>query len=356
MKKCNICGKEVKQLAKGTHVFPVWILKTTFGERYAEIMHRITGLETPLPHLGREVDPKIYEDILNHNPSNDELDKIKVNNKLVIDDYWCKSCEDRITLVENYFQFNIENTLLGKAHDSNDLSIRSFPNLNSDYVKLFIYSIVYRASLINFSNFYLEPDYDNYLRKILHESLPLHKSDLTRGDKIMDYEPDNLSLLILRAEQIGQQRINPVLIHRENKNLVVFIVNQYVIILSDKNIDISIFKSDIFGLRSIIIENVEELRLTREKLNVGIIPNSMWIIIIDNISKWVNEIQQNNLIAIFHACFVLVTGKKPSLEHYDCFKNELVKEDIDDQRFSEKRIFNAFKESIEISIAKASLS
>jgi hypothetical protein len=346
MKRCRICGKEEKQLATGTHIFPVWILKTTFGDRCAEIMHRITGLETPLPHIGREVDPKVYADLLNHIPSEDELEKIKGNNKLVVDEYWCSSCENRITLVENYFQKYIENVLLKQPYDSNDFTIKSFSKLNTDYVKLFIYSIVFRASLINFSNFSLELEYDNYLRKILKECLPFHKSNISEGCNLINHELANISILILRAEQIEQQKTNPVLIHRVNKNLFVFFINQYIFILSDKTIDTNILDSDIFGLRPIILENIEELNIAGKKLNIGIISSSSWITIIDSIKKWVCEIKQKNIDAIFYYSFIYATGHKPSSEDYKCFRDELAREDINDQRFSEERFLMAIQKSI----------
>ncbi len=176
---CKLCQKRPANQT-GSHIFNSALIKGAVNakgqtKRDKEVLHTIrpgVGVET---YFGRELSLKIVEEALGREMLEQEI--ASNINPLTVDHLICVECERRIERIENYFMSNVYDKLekgqFPTVSANQDLLIATCNGVDENLVRLYFYSLAWRAAEIEYGNCKFEVHEKNLLREILDENLDL---------------------------------------------------------------------------------------------------------------------------------------------------------------------------------------
>lgn len=269
---CKLCIHEPSS-SIGSHIFPAYIIKTAFDEegrnRDHEIMYSISSIEFQDKFFGRSVLPDKVTEELGRELSEEEMKK---RNFFVRSNLLCKKCEAKLKVVEDYFCLNIH-----EKFKENDVNHYAGKELDGDYnnllIRLFIYSLFWRASVTKINGFELKPEFEEKLRLLLIDIIE-EKTETTllkaeeRNERIKD-----LPLSIFRGPIVDKSSSNLVYLPLDHVQPYITMVNDYIFFLFEKKSEIiqdfyhvnyydflNYKESDVFKIASLSIKDWEKLK------------------------------------------------------------------------------------------------
>lgn len=178
----------------GSHVVPHFMLKRIFNEEFAkgrdkEIEFRLTSFDVET-HFGRSILPEKKEEIMGE-LTVDEIAK-KTYSKLVVDNQWCKTCENKFARLESEYAPTLKKF---------DFNIYQTPT-NGFGALIFWLTIFWRASVTGRMGFRLSDHEQEMLRAIIDD----FKFDEPNENVIQKYgeQLNNIGYKVIRSGDYGK--------------------------------------------------------------------------------------------------------------------------------------------------------
>jgi len=247
MGRCNLC-KKTDADKKGSHIVPHFLLKRIenidgkTGRDY-EIGYKIEKLKAK-SHFGRSVQPERLEETYGEITDDDITDN---NHPLVVDNFLCSGCEERLSLIESKYSETIE--IVEEEDYESGVS-----NINGI---LFWASIFWRMSVHGESGVKLTEEQNESLRVILDSFLPAKNQELDEQEFINSDLTKSVSYKIIRCHNAQKDDSKWLLFHPEFYNSFCLFIDEFVVVVSLIGNYEEFATTDCFGINEIIIKAPE---------------------------------------------------------------------------------------------------
>ena len=312
--KCLICDQNIANQT-GAHIFPAWMVASAFDPkartRGHEVIYAMYLLDSKLPFFGNSVSPDKIKEEIGRDLTDEEARSQE--NLITVDNIWCRQCENRLKQVEDYFLENVDRKIVDFAI-CNDLYINTLHEANKYLIRLFLYSLILRASLARFTGFQLDIRSSTRLKSFINEYI---KNDFKTTIKYLETAENKDQLLkfplrCIKMEQRTNETMGLVFVHNKYNKPYCFLINRYIIQFYGKG-DRSHFNSDsFFGISSIVHEAPDFKNYKEESFRVAQINLKLW----EGIKKKVIDVQtkkrMESFILMFKMMFKSKFGHAPS--------------------------------------------
>ncbi len=174
---CRLClCKDASSI--GSHIFNLSLVKNAvnaIGEtrRDKELIFQLNPAHGAKPYFGRNLSVSKIEQVLGR-PMTEEERELNIN-PLVRKYLLCIDCEARVERVEAYFMDNVYVGLHAGAFpiilSEPDLDVVSCDGINEKLVRLYFYSLTWRAAETNYDDFEMKNRHKEHLRRMLNKNL-----------------------------------------------------------------------------------------------------------------------------------------------------------------------------------------
>lgn len=182
MKVCKLCKlNEANQT--GSHILSWFLIRDAVNlkgkrRRHNEISFEISSATFTNTYFGSEILPEDIKRTKGKELTDEEIDAQK--NHYTEDYILCSVCEDRLATLESYISKQVFDKL--RAHSlGNNESYISIDFSEKEAIRIFIYSLIWRASIVGFNHVSLLEDEEEKLRSILDDNLHLKEPDLLKN-------------------------------------------------------------------------------------------------------------------------------------------------------------------------------
>jgi hypothetical protein len=221
---CRLCQNAVADKTN-SHILSHFLIKKAINyegqnEREKELSYSITSQNVDVYFGQNTLVPHILEKIYKKELSQEEIDKIvsdNTTNPYARDYIFCSNCEKRLGILESEFQGEIYSKLPNKLTFSQELNL---------IIRLFIYSLIWRMSIVKFNNFSLSPKLEEKLRKILDKSLSIDKNEMLESICINKESICSFPLIVSFFETLENTTTNVIFIAKTNMPPVVHLQHQ----------------------------------------------------------------------------------------------------------------------------------
>ncbi len=346
--KCSICNlNEADQT--GAHIFPAWMIASAFDHksrtRGYEIIYAKYPLDSKLPFFGNSVSIDQIKDQIGRDLTNEEI--LNQKNMFTVDNLWCRKCERRLKQVEDYFLETVERKI-NDFSNCNDTDRIELNNSNNYLIRLFLYSIIYRASLVRFMGFTLNYKsakklnffLNNYIKDDLQSTLSFISSSY-RKDQLLKYP-----IRCIKTEQEANSA-GLVFVHNKHNKPYCLIINRYIIQFYGKGNQANFKPNSFFGISSIIKEAPEFKNYKEEVFRIGLINQKLWNNVMSSLfNSQVSYIMRNH-IRRFELMHKLKFGYMPDKTLITLFIKELIDNDLPlGIKYTKEKIVEAMNRAI----------
>jgi len=346
--KCKICNNyEANQT--GAHIFPAWMITSAFDDksrnRGHEIIYSTKSYGFSFPYFGRSVLPDKVKENVGRDISDNEAKNQA--NELVVDNLWCRDCEKRFKIIEDYFLDYVDKKLDKFIDDNSKLEVVELNDTNNYLIRLFIYSLIYRAFLVKF--IYLNSKTSKKLRLFLDNFLKTDIKSIIEKIEKSDCKDQLLKFPIrcIKTEQKIGNTSNFVYLPYGLTKPNCLIINQYIIQFYGKGNQTQFSSKSFFGISSLISgsKNIRNYKETQFK--VGLINLELWNEIKATYNKWLVEKTNFNLIVLYKGMFKMKFGRNPNQDQISLFLKELINnKEPTGIKYTDEKILEAMNRSI----------
>lgn len=339
MSRCQICNKNEAN-KPGTHIFPAWMIGSAFDSearnRDFEIIYNLSFKEFDIPYFGRRVSREKIKELIGRELA-DEEGKSK-RNPLILNNVWCSQCEARIKIVEDYFLENVERKT-EKFEEYSETDICQLENANKYIIRLFIYTLILRASLAKYLHFELNIRAFNKIKKFINFYL---KDSLSDTVKAIDNSYRKGQLLKFPIRLIKTENFkdapNFVFIHKEYDRPYSLIINRYILQFYGKGNHVNYSKNSFFGICFLISQMKNIKNYKEDVFKLGILRTQTWQSILTKYYDIESDLWIDEYLSLYNRLYRLINGDYP---------NELQK-----QEFLIRLTHNDYELNVKYSIEK----
>ena len=157
---CKFCkNKEADQT--GAHIFNFALIREIYNpkdnkQRGKEIVYGISTKDFLEVYFGNGIQPEQIQEVKGTDLTDEEIEKN--NNPFTVDNTWCRKCEGKFKILEDYFMDNFYLKLRAG---------KQITNVSFAVIRLYLYSLFWRASATNYCNFFLAEYEEEKLRNLI---------------------------------------------------------------------------------------------------------------------------------------------------------------------------------------------
>jgi len=328
--KCLICDSHEASQARA-HIFPAWMIASAFDPenrtRDHEIMCAMYPFGTKLPYFGNSVQPEKIKELIGRDLTDKEI--LEQENYATVINLWCTSCEKKMKLVEDYFLENVDRLIIDFSK-ANDTEIVELTNANNFLIRLFFYSIFYRAHLANFMRFTLNFKTANKIKYFLYNCLKDNLQSTVasiesspRKDQILKYP-----MRCIKIEQKEKEHTGFVYVHDKYNKPYCFILNRYLIQFYGRGDRANFTPKSFFGISSIVTSMNNIKNYKEDVFKIGLINLKLWNEVKKNYVDGIVEILMSSFISMFIKVFRRKFHFIPDKQIISIFLNELLENDL----------------------------
>jgi len=325
--KLPICGlcKTRPANQTGSHIFNHSLIRDVInvidpktnkvdGRRNREVAFSISPTNFVTPFLGRQVNNEMAEKLLGRPITDEEIENSK-NNPYTVDFFLCTICEGRIEKVESYFMDNVHTRLRGGTcnivQSLPDLSIATCEGINDKLVRLYIYSLIWRAGEVEYMGFKIQKGHNNLLRSILDQNLDPDLRKIVRNVEENKDKINSLPLKIFYLTTPPSKSTENVIHMGLSKEPYFFMISDICFQLFFKRKHVTNHYYWQWGLSK--FKKVEELVNIDEKpMKIGVVSNDFREDVVKNLFKHASEVIMKPGLETFSLGFQAYFGRKPS--------------------------------------------
>lgn len=244
MDKCKLCKKNDADKT-GSHIVPHFLLKRIENidgktHRDYEIGYKIERLKSA-SHFGRSVQPERLEETFGE-ITDEDIDKNK--HPLVVDNFLCSDCEERLAHIEGIYSQTIA-TIEKTVYES---------GISNSNGILFWASVLWRLSVHGESGVKLTAEQNELLRVILDSFLPV-KNEKLNEELIAESDlVKKLSYKIIRCHNCAQDEAKWLLFHPDFYNSLCLFIDEFVVVFSINGQYDEFNTKDCFGINDLILD------------------------------------------------------------------------------------------------------
>lgn len=273
---CRLCKNENANQT-GSHIFSWFLIRDAINKlgnkrRDNEITFHISTEKFVKTYFGREITPDQIRRIKGEELSDDEINQMV--NPFTKDNIICSKCEKRLSKLEEINNINFFQALNEYKVNSPNYDIHEFQE--GELIRLFIYSLAWRASIVNQNDFQMDASHEEKLRTLLAKVLSIDETQLYQNISSNKNEINSYPLIITFSQTIG-----------ENTNFIFCSGNKrpYAMILNSLSFQLFFnpkhtkrINETLFGINQIISKN-KLLNMNEPKIKIGILSNAQRSII-----------------------------------------------------------------------------
>ncbi len=318
MNTCKLCLTQEAN-KKGSHIVPHFLLKRVENikgksARDFELGFAIGEFDTE-SYFGRSVPPENLEEVFGE--INDE--EIQANkHPLVVDHFFCASCEERFSKVESEYAKTME-TFADGVYES---------GVNGAVAILFWATVIWRMSINKKSGVFLNDDENEVLRQLLDKFLTHDCGMIDRQGMSEDAVVKNVSYKLIRCHSFSHQNITYLIWHPDFTKVYSILIDEFILCFSvDGNYD-EFVDGDFFGLKSEIVASSENNVQSNEKIHS--IGKSKFQLVLLNLVKRVSQERRSRLDEFWDDLHVELGGEGETMP-------EFIKQEIMDELTSSEK-------------------
>lgn len=327
--RCLLCNKN-EATQTGAHIFPAWMIASAFDiksrTRDHEIIYAMYGFDSGIPYFGNSVQNEKIVDQIGRALTDDEIARQK--NYLTVDNLWCRQCEKKITIIEEYFLENVDRKLTDFSNCNNS-EIIELPHANKYIIRLFIYSLLLRAHLSKFMGFRLN---HRALKKIKYYLNHYVQESIKETVDFIDasYRKDQLLKYPIRVFKAEQEKNHEgwIFINRKDYKPYTLIINEYFLQFYGRGNQANFRPESFFGISSIITQMDDIKNYKEEVFKIALINLTCYRTIKKQYLDHVTKIKMNNLIQMFILLFRRKFKHSPTHEMISIFLKELLENEL----------------------------
>jgi hypothetical protein len=289
-----------------------------------EIIYSISPSKLSMPYFGKSVQPDKIAEQIGRELTDQEIQEQQ--NNLIVNNMWCRSCERRFKLLEDYFLENVDRQITDFSN-CNNTEVFELKDANKYIIRLFLYSLIFRAyvserfgfSLIPKTHYKLKHFLDYYIKSDLNTTLEFIASDPNK-DQFLKFP-----IRLFKSENDPSDSKGWIFIHDRHWKPYCFILNNYYMQFYGKG-DRANFKPESFFGISSIISGMPNIRNYKEEIFIiGLLNIQASNEIIKRYTDFLMKIQMQ----FFTNRFVFICKKKFKFQPNDFMKKLFLKELID---------------------------
>lgn len=326
MTSCKICNiNDANQT--GAHVFPAWMIASAFDKkarnRDYEVIHSFQPIENQLPYFGRSIQPERIEQSIGRELTEEEAESQK--NFLVVDNIWCRKCENKFKIVEDYFLENVDRVILDFDYE-NELNIKLL-QCNKFLIRLFIYSLIYRASITKLMGFTLNVKIENKLKSFLNNYIQDNLTDTIEAIERNTKKIELTNYPVRCVKIVTEKERSFVHIHKKYDKPYCFIVNNYIIQFYQKESHTRSTPYSFWGITELLSQMNYVPNFNESEFRVGTIDLDKWNGILSKFVKYNSQNKIQNFIKVYEIMFINKFGHNPGQAQTQKFLNSLIDND-----------------------------
>ncbi|MBN1969875.1 MAG: hypothetical protein JW870_10950 [Candidatus Delongbacteria bacterium] len=347
--KCRICNiNEANQT--GAHIFPAWMISSSFDEksrnRDNEIIYNISPFSYNIPFFGRSVSPDKVKGELGRELSDEEIKN--QTNILVVNNLWCRDCEKKIKVAEDYFLSNIENQTEDFSKEE-EIKIKKFGNVNTQLLRLFFYSLIIRAHIARLGGVILNKKAETKIIRYFNKYLKLTLDETLNALANFPDKSQILSFPIrcIKTEKMENSTRAGVYIHHKYNKPYCFIINRYIMQFYCKGSSFNFSPNSFFGICDLISRQPNFLNYKKDIFYIGLMNLDTWKRFLKNIVDYHGKFKIEYLISLYRKIYLNQFKVYPTKVLITKFLNALVNNDTSlGVKYTPEKILEAMNKSI----------
>ena len=281
---CKLCKSAIADQT-GSHIIPAFLISSGLNykgkrDRDNELFFAVSSRGFNRTYFGRKILPDTIKEIKGRDLTDEEIENNR--NRLIVDFIFCCDCEKKLSVLEGFFSREIYDSLVRGVMNF-DLSDKGY-GLSTVYepidllIRLFVISIVWRASVSGVMASKFKGTEENKLRKILYNCLDLDINVILRRSIENEASLRDFPIIMCYSDKEAVESTRQFVYGHMSKIPYFLVANQFMICFYAKGKQLKAPQDDdIFGLmdmidRSEVINYRMNLfkitKLTREQTNL----------------------------------------------------------------------------------------
>lgn len=309
---CQLCNKKVANQT-GSHIFSWFLIRECINKsgvkrRHNEITFGISPKTFVETYIGSEIQPEEILKIKGRDLTEAEIEDLKTSNPFTKDHILCSECEKELSVLETA----VEQRIFAKYRKHNLKTVLPYEVIEEkegNLLRLFIYSLAWRAAIVNQNDFRMGDVHKEALRGILDDNLSLNiqelDSNLLKNHNVINQYP----LIVTISEVIGN-----------NDNYVYCAHSSipYSMILNDLSFQLFFKEKQIFSHEDLqginrVISKKNILNIKEDRFKIGIISNEKRIWVNHNLAHYISDKMMRMGVSYFREIFK-TAFRKPAPE------------------------------------------
>ena len=266
---CKLCSeREANQT--GSHILSWFLIRASVNNKSKRRRHNEVSFELSTEtfmdtYFEIKILPKEKKKIKGRPLSDEEIEAQK--NHHTADHILCSVCEKKIGTLESFISKKIVDKLRAYKFKSNSqLEILEFSE--KEAIRLFIYSLAWRASIVKYGHFEMDPAHEERLRVMLNETLAIEEAAMLENAKRYSQKICEIPLLISFMETIGEN--NNSIYCFQNKRPYALIANDLTFQLFFRERHTKKNQISLFGIND-IIKRQKSLNFKEDSFKISVL-------------------------------------------------------------------------------------
>lgn len=303
---CHLCLKAPAN-QPGSHIFSWFLIRGALNRsgslrRNNEIAFELSTENFVHTYFGSEVLPEQIKAVKGIELTDEEIENM--TNPVTRDYILCSNCEKRLSVLEDIVQKQNFDKLRSLKDIPFPYAFQVFDN--GELLRLFVYSLAWRASIVQQDHFKLDGDHEEKLRRLLDTNLSREKGTLDQNVLTNSIAINRLPLLLTFSETIG-----------ENTNFLFcsWTRKPYEMILNDFSFQLFFspkhtkrINESFFGINEIIPPK-KMLSIDDSQLLVGILSDRQRQLVNRKLAGYVARKIMDRAVALFKTGFEQLLGR-----------------------------------------------
>lgn len=308
MKVCKLCQKlEANQT--GSHILSWFLIRDAVNQkgkrrRHNEVSFEISSASFVNTYFGSEVLPDTIEITKGRELTDDEIDQQK--NHYTEDFILCTTCEDRLGTLENYISVQVFDRLRTFVLGGDKIYV-PINFSEKEALRIFIYSLIWRSSIVGFNHLKLLVDEEEKLRLILDNSLHLNEKEMLQNLRKDTIRICEMPLVIAFFETIGENTNS--IFSFKSKKPYSMIINDMSFQLFFKLKDSKRTDEYFFGINSIIPRN-EFINHKEDEFKVAFISDKKRKVVYGKLYSFIADKMMRSAVSMFRYAFHRIFKKR----------------------------------------------
>lgn len=343
---CKLCDENLANQT-GAHIFPAWLISSAFDEdnnnRDYEIIYDVSLIDNKQPYFGRSVNLDRIKKEIGRDLTDEDIKNQK--NELVVDNLWCRSCERKFKILEDFF---LE---ISRRLDFSNIDNIGIKKLGEEkyLIRLFFYSLIYRATISDLNGKKIknttEKKLANWINKYLKSSIKEtsdYISNSSEKEELLKYP-----LVLFKIDNSRDRTNNFVLIHNKHDKPYCYVINQFAFEFYEKESHRRSTPISFFGINDKLNEMDNHINYKEVDIKFTMISHEVWNSIRDNVVNHFSNLRKQNIIILFKAMYNQKFKQFPSDLMVDKFWRHLVEDEVPiGSRYTRKNIVKAMNNTL----------